>query len=181
MKKIGVAATLAILSLVPTGCVNLEALRQLSDPQTVSSQTETSQSSKIDLIERIDKPAVPATTSLDQVCRKYKRNMREEQKLLGELYTVPATASYIHPGMPDYFEFGLNLDDGTPNRYHTRVYTKLVGENFIEYKDFSNSTAYEVGLKYTLTGQLVRIRYDGSRCTFILSNGYKYRLSSKAF
>ena len=181
MKKIGVAAALAILFLVPTGCVNLEALRQLSDPQTVSSQTETSHLSQIDLIERIDKPAVPATTSLDQVCIQYKRKKIEEQKLLGDLYTITATASYIHPHMPDYFEFGQNLDDGTPNRYYTRVYTKLVGENFIEYKDFSNSTAYEVGLKYTLTGQLVRIRYDGSRCTFILSNGYKYRLSSKAF
>ena len=181
MKKIGVAATLAILSLVPTGCVNLEALRQLSDPLSVPSQTETSHLKQIDLIERIDKPAVPAKNSIDQVCRQYRKNMRDEQKLLGDLYTVTVTASYIHPHMPDLFEFGQNLDDGTPNRYYTQINTKLVGENFIEYKDFSNSTAYEVGQKYTLTGQLVRIGYNGSRCTFILSNGYKYRLSSKAF
>lgn len=180
MKKIGVAATLAILSLVPTGCVNLEALRQLSDPQTIGTQSSSSEQT---LPEKFDGPLELTSDSPRTICQAWGEDHdAAEKKYEGKLITVTEKGNSYYPHLGDLFEFGWD-SDGESRRYYTDVKFEINRKHSVAivYKDFSESTDWEKGKTYNLTAQIVDIGSTGTRCQLKLSNGYKYRVSSKLF
>ncbi|MBE6422920.1 hypothetical protein [Succinivibrio dextrinosolvens] len=181
MKKIGVAATLAILSLLPTGCVNLEALRQLSDTQTIGSHSGPTLPALNELPEYVEGPAVPTTATIRTICRAWAEDHEKgDAEYFGKVVTIRPTVTRMKPNVGDMFEFGWD-EDVQPRKYYTEVNFNFYESALVEFKDFSRSTDWKEKQKYTVTGQIVGLGHTGTRCHIKLSNGYKYRLSSKAF
>lgn len=181
MKIIIAAASLALISVVVTGCVNLDQLRELTYPSTPaeSSKSGPTLPTLNELPEYVEGPAVPTSSNIRAICSAWMQDHKKgDAEYFGKVITIKPKVNYMRANVGDMFEFGWD-EDVQPRKYYTAVGFEIYESAEVDFKDFTNSTDWEKGKNYTVTGQIVGLGYGGTRCHIRLSNGYKYRLSSK--
>lgn len=174
--KTNILATLALSTVVATGCVNLETIRQFSNHQTVLTQSTSSQQTTP---ERFDGKLEKSNAPPADICSAYNKDHKNgPDEYPGKIITVTENLNHYRADVGDTLEFGWDKY-GAPNRYYTMV--EFNPGNYgiqITFKDFTKATDWEKGRDYKFTAQVVSVGFYQGRCHIKLSNGYIYRSSS---
>ncbi len=167
--KTNVLATLTIASFLVTGCVNLEALRKITEPVQVEEQP------------------VPTSDSVKQICEEYLNNQaRADDKYKGKLLTVTGKVKYISEKQTEVFNeekdyTELYFKDVTEADLTHRTYiTAGIGvdnKRSVSFTDFSLETYnWNKNQTATASGKISHVDTFAGKCTVFISNSYKHKV-----